>query len=93
MYKIVYLMYWCNCPFVSCSNYFLSNILDYIELAIQFGFATLFSSAFPLAPLCAFLNNIFEIRIDAKKYTKYKKRTVPIRKGYDSYNMSSRVEH
>ena len=83
MYKIVYLMYWCNCPFVSCSNYFLSNILDYIELAIQFGFATLFSSAFPLAPLCAFLNNLFEIRLDAQKYTKYKMRTVPIRKRYE----------
>ena len=35
--------------------------------------------AFPLAPLCAFLNNIFEIRIDAAKYTKYKKRTIPVR--------------
>ena len=53
---------------------------DYIELAIQFGFATLFSSAFPLAPLCAFLNNLFEIRLDAQKYTKYKMRTVPNRK-------------
>ena len=56
---------------------------DYIELAIQFGFATLFSSAFPLAPLCAFLNNLFEIRLDAQKYTKYKMRTVPNRKGYE----------
>lgn len=37
------------------------------------------SKAFPLAPLCAFLNNIFEIRIDAAKYTKYKKRTIPVR--------------
>jgi hypothetical protein len=54
-------------------------VTDYIELAIQFGFATLFSSAFPLAPLCAFLNNLFEIRLDAQKYTKYKMRTVPNR--------------
>ena len=58
---------------------------DYIELAIQFGFATLFSSAFPLAPLCAFLNNLFEIRLDAQKYTKYKMRTVPNRKRYDIF--------
>jgi len=39
----------------------------------------MFSSAFPLAPICAFFNNIFEIRIDAQKYTKYKKRTIPVR--------------
>ena len=39
----------------------------------------MFSSAFPLAPLCALLNNIWEIRIDAQKYTKYKKRTIPVR--------------
>jgi len=39
----------------------------------------MFSSAFPLAPICAFFNNIFEIRIDAVKYTKYKKRTIPVR--------------
>ena len=48
-------------------------------MALQFGFATMFSSAFPLAPFFAFLNNIFEIRIDAVKYTKYKQRTIPVR--------------
>ncbi|CBY36706.1 unnamed protein product [Oikopleura dioica] len=52
---------------------------DYIELAIQFGFAVLFSCAFPLAPLFAFLNNIFEIRIDAAKYVKYSQRPIPER--------------
>jgi hypothetical protein len=35
--------------------------------ALQFGYVTMFSSAFPLAPLFAFLNNIFEIRVDAAK--------------------------
>lgn len=34
---------------------------------IQFGYVVLFSSAFPLAALCALLNNIIEIRSDAFK--------------------------
>jgi len=40
---------------------------DYSELAIQFGFITLFVPAFPLAPFFALLNNFFEIRTDAYK--------------------------
>ena len=40
---------------------------EYLELAIQYGFITLFVSAFPLAPLCALINNLFEIRLDARK--------------------------
>lgn len=34
---------------------------------LQLGFITLFVAAFPLAPLFALLNNLFEIRLDAKK--------------------------
>ena len=30
---------------------------------------TLFGVAFPLAPLLALINNVFEIRLDAYKYT------------------------
>ncbi|CAF0829888.1 unnamed protein product [Rotaria sp. Silwood1] len=41
---------------------------EYLELIIQYGFVTMFLVAFPLAPLCAFLNNIVEIRIDANKF-------------------------
>ena len=37
---------------------------------IQFGFITLFVTAFPLAPLFALLNNVFEIHIDAIKKTR-----------------------
>lgn len=48
-------------------------------LVIQFGFVTLFVSAFPLAPLFALLNNILEIRIDAYKYTMTTRRPVPER--------------
>ena len=40
---------------------------EYLELAIQYGFITLFVAAFPLAPLCALINNLFEIRLDARK--------------------------
>ncbi|EOB06389.1 Transmembrane protein 16B, partial [Anas platyrhynchos] len=35
---------------------------------IQFGFVTLFVASFPLAPLFALLNNIIEVRLDAKKF-------------------------
>ncbi|XP_052821774.1 anoctamin-8 isoform X3 [Octopus bimaculoides] len=40
---------------------------DYLEMFIQFGYVTLFSSAFPLAAICALLNNVIEIRSDAFK--------------------------
>jgi anoctamin-8 len=36
-------------------------------MLIQFGYVTLFSSAFPLAALCALLNNVIEIHSDAFK--------------------------
>ncbi|XP_074728144.1 anoctamin-2 isoform X2 [Strix uralensis] len=41
---------------------------EYMEMIIQFGFVTLFVASFPLAPLFAFLNNIIEVRLDAKKF-------------------------
>lgn len=34
---------------------------------VQFGYVVLFSSAFPLAAMCALINNIIEIRSDALK--------------------------
>jgi len=40
---------------------------EYSEMIIQFGYITLFASAFPVAPLMALLNNIVEIRTDAFK--------------------------
>ncbi|KAI7695336.1 Anoctamin-4 [Sarcoptes scabiei] len=49
---------------------------EYLELVLQFGFITLFVSAFPLAPFFALLNNIFEIRFDARKMLKNYKRPV-----------------
>ena len=40
---------------------------DYAEMTIQYGFVVLFTAAFPLAPLCALIENIIEIRVDAFK--------------------------
>ena len=54
---------------------------EYIEMVIQYGFVTLFVAAFPLAPLLALINNIFEIRLDAYKYTTQMRRPLgqPVR--------------
>ncbi|XP_072237198.1 anoctamin-1a isoform X1 [Leuresthes tenuis] len=49
------------CPFAGINS-------DYMEMIIQFGMVTLFVASFPLAPLFALLNNIIEIRLDAKKF-------------------------
>lgn len=48
-------------PFVGLSP-------EYMEMIIQFGMVTLFVASFPLAPLFALLNNVIEIRLDAKKF-------------------------
>ncbi|ESO84177.1 hypothetical protein LOTGIDRAFT_108628, partial [Lottia gigantea] len=44
-----------------------SLFYEYLEMVLQFGFLTIFCSAFPLAPLFALLNNVIEIRVDANK--------------------------
>lgn len=44
---------------------------------IQFGFVTLFVASFPLAPVLALVNNLFEIRVDAWKITTQFRRIVP----------------
>ena len=36
---------------------------EYLELVIQYGFVTMFSAAFPLAPLFALANNIMEVKV------------------------------
>ncbi len=48
-------------------------------LVLQFGFVTLFVAAFPLAPLFALLNNLFEIRLDAYKFLVTHRRPMPAR--------------
>ena len=48
--------------------------MDYNELAIQFGYTTLFAVAFPAAPMLAFVNNVIEARSDAWKLCSVYKR-------------------
>ncbi|XP_051558383.1 anoctamin-1a isoform X2 [Myxocyprinus asiaticus] len=52
---------------------------EYMEMIIQFGMVTLFVASFPLAPLFALLNNIIEIRLDAKKFVKELRRPIAVR--------------
>ncbi|XP_058126818.1 anoctamin-4 [Anopheles ziemanni] len=52
---------------------------EYLKMVIQYGFITIFVVAFPLAPFFALLNNVFETRLDAKKFLLYYKRSVPQR--------------
>ncbi|XP_071441866.1 anoctamin-1-like [Hetaerina americana] len=49
---------------------------EYLEMVLQYGFVTIFVAAFPLAPLCALLNNVLEMRLDAKKLLRYFQRPV-----------------
>lgn len=58
---------------------------EYRELVIQFGFCTLFVTAFPIAPIFALLNNILEIRVDAYKVLTQHKR--PIAQGAQDIGM------
>ncbi|KAK9979463.1 hypothetical protein ABG768_012891 [Culter alburnus] len=51
----------------SCMLVYEDTLQDYQEMFIQFGYVVLFSSAFPLAAMCALINNIVEIRSDALK--------------------------
>uniref|UniRef100_A0AAY4D0S3 Anoctamin n=1 Tax=Denticeps clupeoides TaxID=299321 RepID=A0AAY4D0S3_9TELE len=55
----------------------LGLFYEYLEMVIQFGFVTLFVASFPLAPLLALVNNLFEIRVDAWKMTTQCRRMVP----------------
>ena len=57
------------------SNFQTMCIFVYF-LVIQYGFVTIFVAAFPLAPLLALINNVFEIRLDAYKYTTQMRRPI-----------------
>lgn len=55
---------------------YMTLFSEYLEIIMQFGFVTLFVVAFPLAPLFALLNNVFELRWDAKKFLKYYRKPI-----------------
>jgi len=44
---------------------YANTIDDMSEMVVQFGYVTLFVMAFPLMPLLAIINNIFELKVDA----------------------------
>lgn len=57
----------------------LCNLKVLHNLVLQYGFVTIFVAAFPLAPFFALLNNVFEMRLDAKKFLRFYRRPVPRR--------------
>ncbi|XP_061306869.1 anoctamin-9 [Pezoporus flaviventris] len=65
------------------SNYELNEVNifslfdEFLEMVIQYSFTTIFVAAFPLAPLLAFCNNLFEIHLDAIKMMRLHRRMVP----------------
>ncbi|KAM9266957.1 anoctamin-9 [Cariama cristata] len=65
------------------SNYQLNEVNifslfdEFLEMVIQYSFTTIFVAAFPLAPLLAFFNNLFEIHLDAIKMMRLHRRMVP----------------
>lgn len=50
---------------------------DYIEMVLQFGYATLFTAAYPIAPLLSFANNYVELRLDAWHLAAANRRATP----------------
>jgi len=44
-----------------------NKVIIFLFIVLQYGFVTIFVAAFPLAPFFALLNNVFEMRLDAKK--------------------------
>ncbi|XP_028415893.1 anoctamin-6-like, partial [Dendronephthya gigantea] len=63
-------------------EYFLTSSDDtlfweHMEIVLQFGFVLMFTAAFPLAPLIAFINSIIEIRLDAIKFIHFQRRPIP----------------
>lgn len=65
------------------NNYFLpsynrlSVFADYSEMVIQFGYATMFVSAFPLSTTMCFICNYVELRIDSWKLCQLYRRPEP----------------
>lgn len=55
----------------------LGTFEDYAEMAIQFGYTTMFVAAYPLATVMSFVNNYVELRIDAWKLCQLSRRPEP----------------
>ncbi|XP_068457670.1 anoctamin-9-like [Clinocottus analis] len=70
------LQHWLKNYHLADTNAF-SLFNEFLEMVVQFSFTTIFVAAFPLAPLLALINNVFEIRLDAIKMVRLERRLVP----------------
>jgi anoctamin-10/anoctamin-7 len=61
----------------SLDSYQLND--DYLELAIQLSYITLFAVAFPVAPLLAVVNNMYESGVDLLKLTGCRRNRIDIK--------------
>ena len=55
----------------------MGTLSNYAELAVQFGYVTLFVVAFPLAPLMAYISNLIEFRSDGYQLLFMNRRVLP----------------
>lgn len=55
----------------------LGTFNSYAEMVIQFGYATMFIAAFPLATVCSLINNYVEMRVSAWKLCQLCRRPEP----------------
>ena len=59
-------------------HHLLGTFDDFADMITQFGYVSLFATAFPLAPFFAFVTNFVEIRIDAWKLCQNTRRAWPM---------------
>ncbi|XP_063913062.1 anoctamin-3-like [Zophobas morio] len=52
---------------------------EFMDMIIQYGFVTFFVAVFPLAPLCALINNCLQLRLDAYELVTRYRRPIPRR--------------
>lgn len=50
--------------------------LDYVEMVVQFGYVSMFSTVWPLTAMCCMINDWVELRGDAIKVCKYTRKPV-----------------
>jgi anoctamin-8 len=51
----------------------LSMIDQYLEMIVQFGYLSLFTVSFPLAPVLALFNNLIEVRVDSANMFEFRR--------------------